>query len=116
MPTDRERGTFLLPNGCSDLVDAIRLKKRRATRRAETRRLSHTRVSDAFTRWCAWAERYADAPSADVLDPALGAFFDFADLLTSREKHELESRIAAHPLGAKIHQQVAKKLFARPSA
>ena len=85
-------------------------------RRAEARRLSRTRVSDAFARWCGWAERYADAKSADILDPALGQFFDFAALLTSREKTQLESRIATHPLGAKIHQQLVKNLLAPPSA
>ena len=112
MSSHNEREAFLLPTGCSDLVDALRLKERRAARQAEARRLSRTRVSDAFARWCAWAQRYADAKSADVRNPAFGQFFDFADLLTSREKDQLEKLISEHPLGAKTHQQLMKNLLA----
>jgi hypothetical protein len=116
MSSPHERETFLLPTGCSDLVDAIRLKERRAARRAEARRVSRTRVADAFARWSTWAERHTDAKSIDVLDPALGEFFDFAALLTSHQKSELESRIATHPLGVQMYEQIMKRLFTPPPA
>jgi hypothetical protein len=48
----------------------------------------------------------------DVLDTELGHFLDLAALLTSREKTRLEKRIAEHPLGAKINQQLMKNLLA----
>ncbi len=114
MSPRHKREEFLLPSGCSELVDAIHLKQRQAARRAEVRRLSRTRVSDAFGRWRTWAERYADMRSADVRDPEFGQFLEFAALLSSREKSKLESRIAAHPLGARIHQQLMKNLLSSP--
>jgi hypothetical protein len=111
-PYKANREAFLLPMGCGDLADAIQLKRRQAERRAQSRQLSRTRVFDAFARWSSWAERYAEAASADVLDPELSHFLERAALLTSREKDRLEKLIAKHPLGAKTHQQLIKNLLA----
>ena len=111
-PRKIDRETFLLPKGCIDLADAIELKRRQAERRSQSRQLSRVRVSDAFARWSSWAERYAGASSADVLDPELSHFLESAALLTSREKDQLEKLIAEHPLGAKTHQQLIKNLLA----
>jgi hypothetical protein len=111
-PPKADRGAFLLPHGCHDLADTLQLKRRQAERRSQARQLSRSRVSAAFARWTSWAGRYAAAPSVDVLDPELGHFLDLAALLTSREKTLLEKRIAEHPLGAKINQQLMKNLLA----
>jgi hypothetical protein len=111
-PYKADREAFLLPKGCGDLADAIQLKRRQAEHRAQSRRLSRTRVSDAFARWSSWAERYVSAASPDVRDPELSRFLERAALLTSREKDQLEKLISEHPLGAKTHQQLMKNLLA----
>src|SRR5947207_3717898 len=111
-PRKGDRKAFLLPKGCSDLADALLLKRQQAERRSEARQLSRRRVSDAFARWTSWAERYATSASPDVLDPEFGHFLDLAALLTSRGKDQLEKLIAEHPLGAKISQQLMKNLLA----
>lgn len=108
---ETDRDSFLLPKGCSDLIDALGLKRRAAAQRSKLRKLSQTRIASAFAQWLRWIEALPESGSVDAQDPELRRLVEIAALLTAGERTQLKKQISKHPLARRSRLGTIKILL-----